>query len=67
MIMFLAVAANMYGAVFARLGTATLITNTMLGMNVAPMTMMLILMAVVLCVFGPMIMRWVRGDFNLRM
>lgn len=28
---------------------------------------MLILMAVVLCVFGPMIMRWVRGDFNLRM
>jgi len=54
MIMFLAVAANMYGSVFARLGTATLITNTMLGLDVAPMTMMVILMAVIFILGWPL-------------
>ena len=33
MILFLAVASNIYGSVFARLGTATLITNTMLSLD----------------------------------
>jgi tripartite ATP-independent transporter DctM subunit len=36
MILFLAVASNIYGAVFARLGTATLITNSMLSLAVPP-------------------------------
>ena len=47
MILFLAVASNIYGAVFARLGTADLITTTMLGFDVSPLIMILILMAVI--------------------
>lgn len=47
MILFLAVASNIYGSVFARLGTATLITDTMLSLQVSPMVMMVILMVVI--------------------
>ena len=54
MIMFLAVAANIYGSVFARLGTATLITNTMLGLQVSPMAMIIILMAVIFILGWPL-------------
>ena len=54
MIMFLAVAANIYGSVFARLGTATLITNTMLGLQVSPMAMIIILMAVIFVLGWPL-------------
>ena len=54
MILFLAVASNIYGAVFARLGTATLITNTMLGLQVSPLMMMVILMAVIFILGWPL-------------
>jgi tripartite ATP-independent transporter DctM subunit len=54
MIMFLAVAANIYGSVFARLGTATLITNTMLSLQVSPMAMIIILMAVIFVLGWPL-------------
>ena len=54
MIMFLAVAANIYGSVFARLGTATLITNTMLGLQVSPLAMIIILMAVIFILGWPL-------------
>ena len=54
MIMFLAVTANMYGAVFARLGTATLITDTMLSLQVSPMLMMIILMVVIFVLGWPL-------------
>jgi tripartite ATP-independent transporter DctM subunit len=54
MIMFLAVAANMYGSVFARLGTATLITKTMLGLAVSPLTMIIILMGVIFILGWPL-------------
>ena len=54
MIMFLAVAANIYGSVFARLGTATLITNTMLGLQVSPLAMIIILMAVIFLLGWPL-------------
>lgn len=54
MIMFLAVAANIYGSVFARLGTATLITNTMLGLQVSPLAMIIILMAVIFVLGWPL-------------
>jgi hypothetical protein len=54
MILFLAVASNIYGAVFARLGTATLITNTMLGLQVSPLLMMVILMAVIFILGWPL-------------
>ncbi len=54
MILFLAVASNMYGAVFARLGTATLITNTMLSLTVPPMVMLVMLMAVIFILGWPL-------------
>ena len=46
MICFLAVASNIYGAVFARLGTAGVITNTLLSLAVSPMVLVAILMVV---------------------
>ncbi|MBC8466629.1 MAG: TRAP transporter large permease subunit [Desulfobacteraceae bacterium] len=54
MILFLAVASNIYGAVFARLGTADLITSTMLGFDVSPLIMILILMAVIFILGWPL-------------
>jgi len=54
MILFLAVASNIYGAVFARLGTATLITNTMLSLAVPPLVMILILMGVIFILGWPL-------------
>jgi tripartite ATP-independent transporter DctM subunit len=54
MILFLAVASNIYGSVFARLGTATLITDTMLSLNVSPMLMVVILMAVIFILGWPL-------------
>lgn len=54
MIMFLAVAANIYGSVFARLGTATLITNTMLSLQVSPLAMIIILMGVIFILGWPL-------------
>jgi TRAP-type mannitol/chloroaromatic compound transport system permease large subunit len=54
MILFLAVASNIYGAVFARLGTATLITNTMLSLAVPPLVMIVILMVVIFILGWPL-------------
>ncbi len=54
MILFLAVASNMYGSVFARLGTATLITDTMLSFAVPPMVMLVMLMAVIFILGWPL-------------
>ena len=54
MILFLAVASNIYGSVFARLGSATLITNTMLSLAVPPLAMILILMGVIFILGWPL-------------
>jgi tripartite ATP-independent transporter DctM subunit len=54
MILFLAVASNMYGSVFARLGTATLITDTMMSFAVPPMVMLVLLMAVIFILGWPL-------------
>ena len=54
MILFLAVASNIYGAVFARLGTATMITNSMLSLAVPPMILIVILMAVIFILGWPL-------------
>jgi tripartite ATP-independent transporter DctM subunit len=54
MILFLAVASNIYGAVFARLGTATLITNSMLSLAVPPLVMIVILMVVIFILGWPL-------------
>lgn len=44
MVLFLAVAANIYGAVFSRLGTADLITESLLALPISPTAMLLLLM-----------------------
>jgi tripartite ATP-independent transporter DctM subunit len=54
LVLFLAVASNCYGAVFARLGTATLITDTMLALPVSPLVMIVILMAVIFLLGWPL-------------
>jgi len=54
MILFLAVASNIYGAVFARLGTATLITKTMLSLALPPVGMIVILMIVIFILGWPL-------------
>jgi tripartite ATP-independent transporter DctM subunit len=51
MVLFLAVASNVFGAVFARLGTATWITEWLLGMS-APPLLMLVLIVVLLFLLG---------------
>jgi len=43
MIIFLALASNMFGAVFGRLGTATVVTDKLLSLDVPPMLMLLVL------------------------
>jgi TRAP-type mannitol/chloroaromatic compound transport system permease large subunit len=44
----------MYGAVFARLGTATLITDTLLSLPVSPTMMLLMLMGVIFLLGWPL-------------
>ncbi|MGZ8212741.1 MAG: TRAP transporter large permease [Burkholderiales bacterium] len=51
MVMFLAVTSNIFGAVFARLGTANWITNAMLALPLPP-TAMLLLVIVLIFVLG---------------
>jgi tripartite ATP-independent transporter DctM subunit len=54
LVLFLAVASNVYGAVFARLGTADLITESMLALPVSPLVMIIILMAVIFLLGWPL-------------
>jgi len=54
MILFLGVASNIYGAVFARLGTAGLITKSMLSLAVSPMVLIIILMVVIFILGWPL-------------
>jgi tripartite ATP-independent transporter DctM subunit len=53
MVLFLAVASNVFGAVFARLGSATVITNAMLGLPVPAWGMLLIVMAIIFILGWP--------------
>lgn len=53
MVLFLAVASNVFGAVFARLGTATVITNFLLDLPVPPFVMLLIVMAIIFILGWP--------------
>ena len=47
LVLFLAVASNIYGAVFTRLGTSTMIADAMLSWNLPPTAMLVALMAVI--------------------
>ena len=53
MVLFLAVASNVFGAVFARLGSATFITNTLLELPFPPFVMLLIVMALIFLLGWP--------------
>jgi tripartite ATP-independent transporter DctM subunit len=53
MVLFLAVASNVFGAVFARLGTATVITNTLIKLPVPPFAMLLIIMFLIFLLGWP--------------
>jgi len=46
MIVFLALTSNMFGAVFARLGTATVVTDALLELRIPPFLMLLVLNAI---------------------
>jgi tripartite ATP-independent transporter DctM subunit len=54
LVLFLAVASNVYGSVFARLGTASLISDTILGLPISPMWMIVMLMAVIFILGWPL-------------
>jgi tripartite ATP-independent transporter DctM subunit len=53
MVLFLGVASNVFGAVFARLGSADLMTNTLLALPVPPFAMLLIIMALIFLLGWP--------------
>jgi tripartite ATP-independent transporter DctM subunit len=53
MVLFLGVASNVFGAVFARLGSADLMTNTLLALPFPPVVMLLIIMALIFLLGWP--------------
>jgi tripartite ATP-independent transporter DctM subunit len=53
MVLFLAVASNVFGAIFARLGSATVITNALTGLPVPPFFTLLLVMALIFLLGWP--------------
>jgi tripartite ATP-independent transporter DctM subunit len=53
MVLFLGVAANVFGAVFARLGSAELMTRTLIALPVSPFAMLLIIMGLIFLLGWP--------------
>src|SRR5574339_390 len=53
MVLLLAVTSNIFGAVFARLGTANWITESMLGMPVPPVVMLIIVLVLIFLLGWP--------------
>ena len=54
LVLFLAVASNIYGAVFTRLGTSTMMAETLLAMPIPPDAMLLLLMALIFVLGWPL-------------
>ncbi len=54
LVLFLAVASNIYGAVFTRLGTSTMLANTLLALPVPPLAMLALLMLVIFLLGWPL-------------
>jgi tripartite ATP-independent transporter DctM subunit len=52
-VIFLAVAGNVFGAVFSRLGTATVATNTLLSWQMPPVAMLTLIMVVIFLLGWP--------------
>jgi tripartite ATP-independent transporter DctM subunit len=53
MVLFLAVASNIFGAVFARFGTATWLTEQLLGMSLPPLAMVGLVVALIFLLGWP--------------
>jgi TRAP-type mannitol/chloroaromatic compound transport system permease large subunit len=53
MVFFLAIASNIFGAVFTRLGSATLMTDTLLGLPLPPMGTLLVVMLLIFVLGWP--------------
>jgi TRAP-type mannitol/chloroaromatic compound transport system permease large subunit len=53
MVMFLAVTSNIFGAVFARLGTAEWITRSLLALPLPPMLMLLLILTLIFLLGWP--------------
>jgi len=53
MVLFLAVASNVFGAIFARLGSAAVITNALTGLPVPPFVTLLLVMALIFVLGWP--------------
>ncbi len=53
-IMFLIGAANFFGAVFARMGSGRLITETLTSLPVSPMVMLVLMLALIFVLGGPL-------------
>jgi len=54
LVLFLAVASNVYGAVFTRLGTSTMIANTLVALPVPPLVMLALLMFIIFLLGWPL-------------
>ena len=57
LVLVLVAASNFFGAVFSRLGTPTMITNFLLGLDMAPFAILLIIMALIFLLGWPL--EWV--------
>jgi tripartite ATP-independent transporter DctM subunit len=53
MVFFLAVASNIFGAIFTRLGSATLMTETLVGLPLPPMGTLLVVMGLIFLLGWP--------------
>ncbi|HEY7517583.1 MAG TPA: TRAP transporter large permease subunit [Methylomirabilota bacterium] len=53
MVLFLAVASNVFGAIFARLGSATIITNALTALPVPPFVTLLLVMSLIFLLGWP--------------
>jgi tripartite ATP-independent transporter DctM subunit len=53
MVLFLAVASNVFGAVFARLGSATVITKSLLALPLPPFAVLIVIMAIIFVLGWP--------------
>ena len=54
LVLFLAVASNIYGSVFTRLGTGTMIANALLALPVPPLALLALLMLVIFLLGWPL-------------
>ena len=57
MVLFLVAASNFFGAVFSRLGTPTMISEALLGLQLPPVAMLLLIMALIFVLAWPL--EWV--------